>query len=236
MSRRLAIGVWVLSMAMIAVSLVLIGLVPTERAPAGARLTDVIPILPMPLSAATIGALISWQRPGNLIGRLLSIQGSVSALQYLAAGYAIFGSFSAYPLPQANLAGWIFSWSGAIVGLLACPIVFRFPDGRSTLRRARIGLACGVTSTVLLAMAIGIVLAGERWTIVGDFTVSPSFHRDCVDSGHSSRHYVRVHDRSHWNHHRSICPRLRRPGWLVSTEGPGIPRDMSLFVYRKARR
>jgi hypothetical protein len=156
-SRRVAIGVWILSMAMILVSLVLIGLVPSERAPDGARLADVLPILPMPVSTAAIGALVGWLRPGNAIGRLLSLQGFLSALQYLTAGYAIFGSFGANPLPQANFAGWIFSWSGAMVGLLACLILFRFPDGRVTLRRAQIGSACGVSATIVLAIALALV-------------------------------------------------------------------------------
>ena len=157
MSRRMATGVWVLSMAMLGVALVLIGLVPSGRAPDGARLEDVLPILPMPLSTAAIGAIIGWQRPGNAIGRLLSLQGFVSALQYLTAGYAVFGSFGTDPLPLANIAGWVFSWSGAMLGLLACLILFRFPDGRVTLRRAQIGSACGVSASIVLAVALALV-------------------------------------------------------------------------------
>ncbi|MDP9321359.1 MAG: hypothetical protein M3P16_09715 [Chloroflexota bacterium] len=68
MSRRLAIGVWIVSMAMIAIGLTLIGLVPAGRAPAGATLGDALPILPLPLSAAAVGAVIGWQRPGNRAG------------------------------------------------------------------------------------------------------------------------------------------------------------------------
>src|SRR5437870_12499622 len=104
MSRRLALGVWILSMAILAVALALVWVVPPGRAPSGATIGDALPILPLPLSAAAVGALIGWQRPGNRIGRLLSLLGLASALQFLAVGYAIFGLFSAYPLPAANVA------------------------------------------------------------------------------------------------------------------------------------
>ena len=157
MSRRLAIGVWVLSMAMIAVGLVLIGLVPAGRAPAGATMADALPILPLPLSSAAVGALIGWQRPGNAVGRLLSLLGLVPAFQVLVAGYADFGLFSGHPLPEANVAAWIFSWSGGTVGLVGYLLLLEFPDGALDLRRARFGVACAVTATALFCGAIAIV-------------------------------------------------------------------------------
>jgi len=157
MSRRLAIGVGVLSMAMIAVGLVLIALVPAGRAPAGATMADALPILPLPLSSAAVGALIGWQRPGNTVGRLLSLLGLVSALQFLLAGYADFGLFSEVRLPQANVAAWIFSWSGGLVGLFGYLLLFEFPDGPLKLRRARFGAACGATATALFCVALAIV-------------------------------------------------------------------------------
>src|SRR5216117_1000132 len=157
MSRRLAIGVWVLSMAMIAVGLVLIGLVPAGRAPAGATMADALPILPLPLSSAAVGALIGWQRPGNAVGRLLSLLGLVPAFQVLMAGYADFGLFSGHPLPEANVAAWIFSWSGGTVGLVGYLLLLEFPDGALDLRRARFGVACAVTATALFCGAIAIV-------------------------------------------------------------------------------
>jgi hypothetical protein len=156
-SRRLAIGVWIVSMAMIAIGLTLIGLVPAGRAPAGATLGDALPILPLPLSAATVGAVIGWQRPGNRIGRLLSLLGLTPSLQVLAAGYAAFGLFSEHSLPQANVAAWLFSWTGAAVGLFAYLLLFEFPDGPLALRRTRIGMAGGVTGTVVLWLALAIV-------------------------------------------------------------------------------
>ena len=157
MSRKWSLGLWVGSMAMIAVGLTLIALVPAGRAPAGATLGDALPILPLPLAAGSVGALIGWRRPGNQIGRILLLLGFVSAIQFLTAGYAAFGLFSEHPLPQANFAAWIFSWSGATLGLFAYRLLFVFPDGPLALRRARIGMAFGVVGTVMFWLGLAIV-------------------------------------------------------------------------------
>src|SRR5258708_3968765 len=157
MSGRLAIAAWVATMAMIGVGLVLLAQVPAEHAPAGAPLGDAPPILPLPLSSAAVGVLIGWHRPGNRMGRLLSLLGLVSGLQFLLAGYAGFGLFSDHPLPQAIVAAWAFSWSGGVSGLFAYLLLFEFPNGPLPLRRTRFGLACSVISTALFCVALAIV-------------------------------------------------------------------------------
>ena len=157
MSRRLSVAVWIVSMALIAFGVTLLALVPAGRGPAGATLRDALPILPLPLTAAGVGALIGWQRPGNTVGRLLSLLGLAPALQIAIAGYASFGLLSEHPLPQANIAAWIFSWSGSTIGLFAYLLLFEFPDGRLSLRRARLGLACGVVGTVLFWLSLAII-------------------------------------------------------------------------------
>ena len=157
MSRRLAIATWIASMAMIAVGITLLVLVPEGRAPAGATLGDALPVLPLPLVAAAVGVLIGWQRPGNRIGALLSLLGLLPAFEFLMGGYAAFGLFSGHPLPLANVAAWIFSWTGAAIGLVAYMLLFEFPDGPLPLRRARIGMACGVTATFIFWLALAIV-------------------------------------------------------------------------------
>jgi hypothetical protein len=166
MSRRWSLSVWIASMAMIALAITLIALVPAGRAPAGATLGDTLPILPLPLSAATVGVLIGWARPGNRIGRLLLLMGLLAGVQFLAAGYAIFGSFSEYRLPLANIAAWIFSWSGASIGLFAYRILFEFPNGMHGMRRARLGFACGVGSTIAFFIGIAI-LPGTLFNMAG---------------------------------------------------------------------
>ena len=166
MTRRQAIAVWIASMAMIVVGLTLLALVPAGRAPAGATLGDALPILPLPLSAAAVGALIGGKRPGNTVGRLLSLLGLAPSVQIFVAGYASFGLFSEHPLPQANVAAWIFSWTSATIGLFAYLLLFEFPDGRLALRRTRIGLACGVIGTVLFWLALAI-LPGTLFNISG---------------------------------------------------------------------
>ncbi len=166
MSRRLAAGTWIVTMAAIALGLILLAQVPVERAPAGATLADALPILPLTLSSAAVGLLIGWHRPGNRMGRLLSLLGLVVALQFLLAGYAGFGLFSDHPLPQAIVAGWIFSWSGGLTGLFGYLLLFEFPDGRLPLRQTRFGLACGVLGTALFCVAIAVV-PGTLFNIAG---------------------------------------------------------------------
>src|SRR5258708_10825296 len=166
MSGRLAIAAWVATMAMIGVGLVLLAQVPAEHAPAGAPLGDALPILPLPLSSAAVGVLIGWHRPGNRMGRLLSLLGLVSGLQFLLAGYAGFGLFSDHPLPQAIVAAWAFSWSGGVSGLFAYLLLFEFPNGPLPLRRTRFGLACSVISTALFCVALAIV-PGTLFNISG---------------------------------------------------------------------
>lgn len=166
MTSRSSLGVWLISMAMVAVAFMLIAAVPEGRAPAGATVGDILPILPLPLSAASVGALIGWQRPGNRVGRLLSMLGVLAGLQFLTVGYAIFGSFSDHPLPFANIAAWIFSWSGATIGLFAYRILFEFPDGPHERRRARLGFACGVGSTIAFWIGIAI-LPGTLFNMSG---------------------------------------------------------------------
>jgi hypothetical protein len=157
MTSRSSLGMWFVSMALIAMGITLIAAVPEGRVPAGAMISDALPILPLPLSAAAVGGLIGWQRPGNRVGMLLSLLGLVTGLQFLAAGYSIFGSFSDHALPFADVAAWIFSWAGAAVGLCADLILFAFPERPLDLRSTRFGVACAVGGSMTFLIAIAIV-------------------------------------------------------------------------------
>ena len=157
MSSRSSLGVWLVTMAMIAVGITLIAIVPEGRTPAGANLSDALPILPLPLSSAGVGALIGWRRPGNRVGMLLSLLGLITGAQFLAAGYSIFGSFSDHPLPLTDIAAWLFSWLGAAVGLCADLILFGFPERPLDLRSTRFGVACAVGASITFLTAIAIV-------------------------------------------------------------------------------
>ena len=96
MSR--AVAAWVLcvtSLALTGAGMVLLALVPTDRAPGGERLIDVLPYASMTVSFATVGILISLRRPANPIGWLLLAAGVWNGFQYFASGYAVFGLFGA---------------------------------------------------------------------------------------------------------------------------------------------
>jgi hypothetical protein len=160
MTSRVPLGVWLLTMAMIAVGLTLIAVVPGGRTPEGANLGDALPVLPQPLTAAACWRADLLAAPGNRVGMLLSLIGLITATQYLAAGYSIFGSFSDHRLPFTDIAAWFFSWGGAAVGFCADLILFTFPERPLDLRSTRLGIACAVGGSLAFLIALAIVPAG----------------------------------------------------------------------------
>jgi len=158
MSR--AVAAWVIcltSLALTGAGMVLLALVPADRAPGGERLIDVLPYASMTVSFATVGVLVSLRRPANPIGWLLLAAGAWNGFQYFTSGYAVFGLFGGAGLPGARVAGWLFSWSSATGPLVVATVVFLFPDGRFALYRSRIGFALGLCGTVTGAVAFAFI-------------------------------------------------------------------------------
>ena len=122
---------------------------PQDRVPPGLRLEDAVVFIVMQLSLGVVGAAIVLRHPANPIGWLLSAGGMVAALNYLAGGYATYGSLSGDPLPAADVAAWFFSWGSLAVSFWVGPTVFLFPDGWVPSRRASVGLLLAVSVTVL---------------------------------------------------------------------------------------
>ena len=152
MSRaRAAWVVWLVSVSATAAGIALMTIPLQENIPPGNRLSETLPYAAIPLSTATIGALIASRRPQNAVGWLFSGLGGGSSLQFLVAGYAIVGAFGPSALIGADVAAWAFAWSGICIPLFCSAAVFVFPDGRLTLRRARIGLALTVAAAALTA-------------------------------------------------------------------------------------
>lgn len=161
MSRPvLAWSIWVVAVALTAAGMVLLALVPADRAPGGSRLIDVLPYTPMPLSLATVGALVAARRPTNAIGWLLLSAGGWHGMQFFMGGYAVFGLFGGLDLPGARLSAWVFAWAGAVGMLPVSAIVYLFPDGRFALYRSRIGFALGAAGTAALGTALAFTPGG----------------------------------------------------------------------------
>jgi len=134
-------GPWLISIIATVTGIALIAATPHDRVPVGFRVEDALSYLLLPLSAATIGAVVAWRRPQNAVGWLLAALGWISCWQCLTVGYAIQGLFGEVRLPLAQASAWAFSWSGMWVGVVAGNLLLRFPDGRIVGRRARF---CGL--------------------------------------------------------------------------------------------
>jgi hypothetical protein len=141
------------------IGIALIAATPPDRVPVGFRVEDALSYMLLPLSAATVGAVVAWRRPRNPIGWLVAALGWISCWQCLTVGYAIEGLFGDVRLPFAQASAWAFSWSGMWVGVLAGNLLVRFPDGRIVERRARFSsrllIAAAAFATVTLGFHAG---------------------------------------------------------------------------------
>lgn len=142
---------WFVSTIATVIGLALLAATPAERVPVGFRLEDALSYLLLPLSSATVGAVVAWRRPHNAVGWLLAAVGWISSWQYLVAGYAVHGLFSEVRLPMAEAAAWAFSLSGLSVGAVIGNLFVRFPDGRIADR-------AGWSSAVLVIIAAGLAM------------------------------------------------------------------------------
>ncbi|HEV2259048.1 MAG TPA: hypothetical protein VGS06_38520 [Streptosporangiaceae bacterium] len=78
---------------------------------------------------ATVGALLTWKRPGNPIGWLLS----ATALAYAVGNFGVFLAHFHRTLTLANWLGWTFDLGGGLCAF----VVLLFPTGTLPARRWR---------------------------------------------------------------------------------------------------
>ena len=101
-----------------------------------------------------MGALVAYRKPGNPIGWLLLVAGTLGGVQVLAEEYAIYGVVGrGVPLPGAVFAGWVETW----IWLVTVPVVIvytlaLFPDGTYLSRRWH---ALGWLTGIDVAVAAG---------------------------------------------------------------------------------
>jgi hypothetical protein len=146
-----AAAILLCSVGATATGLALTALTPQERVPAGMRVEDAAVHLLLQASLTLVGVLVVWRRPGNRVGMLLSAGALLSAAQYLFAGYSVYGLLGDAPPPRADLVAWVYTWSGAWLGLPLALVALSFPDGHIRLRRAKIGVAVAVLGAVLFS-------------------------------------------------------------------------------------
>jgi hypothetical protein len=131
---------------------ILIALTPRGAVPLGSRPEELAFYIVLQAALAGMGALLALRQPRNVIGWLLSIAGVVTALEFASAGYAIHG-FHFGALPRPDLAAWIYSWTGSLIGVPVGVIVVIFPDGRP---RSRAGWA----ALLLFPLDVALLVVG----------------------------------------------------------------------------
>src|SRR5215211_7780737 len=128
-----------LSMALIALSLLLDFLTPNVGLPTGLRPDPSLAVLTGILSLAypTVGALIVSRLPANPIGWIFCSVGLLSAVRPFTVAYADYALLKNPALPGEEYVAWFSSWEWFALPTLAVFLVLLFPDGRPPARRWR---------------------------------------------------------------------------------------------------
>jgi len=84
-----------------------------------------------------VGALLTWRRPGHLMGWIFAATGLVEAADFATFEYGLAAS-AGHGLPGSAYVGWVQLWIWVpFVALVAVYLVLLFPDGRLSSPRWR---------------------------------------------------------------------------------------------------
>jgi hypothetical protein len=162
-ATRLAWSLWLLAMALVALS-VLLGV--RNAATVAAFVADALVIVPMVVSFATVGALIAARHPRNPIGWLFASFAAITGLVLLASEYASYALVTAPgSVPGGDWAAWLGAWSLGFTIAIPAFIFLLFPDGHLLSPRWR-PLAWLIVANGIL----GVALAALSNLAVADFS------------------------------------------------------------------
>jgi hypothetical protein len=114
------------------------------------------------LGFVTLGVLVSYRRPGNAVGWIITGMGISLALSGFAQSYGVYALYTdPESLPGGEVTAWLASWT-IIPSLFAAPalLFLLFPDGHLISRRWLIvlWLVIAATSVTMLSSALDPVL------------------------------------------------------------------------------
>jgi hypothetical protein len=99
-----------------------------------------------------VGAVLTWRRPGHLVGWILAATGLVEAVDFATFEYGLAAS-AGRSLPGSTYAGWVQLWIWVpFVTLVAVYLILLFPDGRPSSPRWRpVGWLAGGFAVIAIA-------------------------------------------------------------------------------------
>jgi hypothetical protein len=154
-ARNLALVLWAVSVSLVGSALVL-GLANQPEVP----FFDA-PLMIIPPTFATLGALISTRRPGNVMGWIFLATGILGGMQLFSGQYANVALAPNSPaLPGGALAAWFAMLAQNSFPVSILFLVLLFPDGRLPSRRWR-----------PLAWAMGVFLSATL--VIGALSPGP---------------------------------------------------------------
>jgi hypothetical protein len=134
-ASRFAWSLWAISVALTALSLLLLALI---RSHPGTHIFDWWLVNATIVIDVTVGAIVASRRPENPVGWLLCLSGLAVSTSSFASQYAIY-ALLAQPnsLPAGEAMAWIAAWMLPIMSGLQVAYLMLFPTGRLPSRRWR---------------------------------------------------------------------------------------------------
>jgi signal transduction histidine kinase len=126
---------------------------------------------------ASVGALLTWRRPGHPVGWIIAAAGLLAAVDFASFEYALAAVVGHRGLPGGEYVGWLQTWIWVpFVALITIYLPLLFPDGRLPGPRWRsVGwLAAGFAVIVATAVAVSPGRVVNLTALQNPFGIRPS--------------------------------------------------------------
>ena len=149
-ARWVALSAWAFSLALVVLGL---ALAAANRFVENEIATYTVNLTVAALAFSTVGALVAYRQPKNLIGWLLLGIGILYATELFAGNYGVYALLTnPGSLPGEAVGAWLTSWVWLFGGSLVLFVFLFFPDGRLPSPRWR-PVAWLVLANTVLAVA-----------------------------------------------------------------------------------
>jgi hypothetical protein len=149
-ARWVALSAWAFSLALVVFGL---ALAAANRFVENEIATYTVNLTVAALAFSTVGALVAYRQPRNLIGWLLLGIGILYAIELFAGNYGVYALLTdPGSLPGEAVGAWLTSWVWLFGGSLVLFVFLFFPDGRLPSVRWR-PVAWLVLANTVLAVA-----------------------------------------------------------------------------------